>query len=91
MMDLATGDATPPETAEESACDPMGDAFGHDVALQVLARAFAEDVDVTYAEWRAWYKPAVWMWWARGLGAFIGLRIAADRAASVPPEEASGR
>ncbi len=70
------------------AVDPMGDAFGHDVALQVLARAFAEDVDVTYAAWRAWYTPEDWLWWARGLGAFIGVRIAALRAGPVPPSDA---
>lgn len=52
-----------------------GQINGHqnNVVLQVLCRAFDQDVSEVMAEWREFYGEGEgWLWYARGLGAFIG-------------------
>jgi hypothetical protein len=62
-----------PDVDEESLADA--------VALQVLCRVF-DDIENAMDEWRAYYKPGEWLWFARGLGAFVRTRLEATRSPS---------
>lgn len=62
----------------------------YDVVLQVLCRAFDDDIADQMDEWRSWYDPKSWMWWARGFGAFIRMKIARSAASVGAAPAASG-
>lgn len=78
------------EAALASRAVPVGErhadcATMDDVVREVFCRVFGDDGAAGMAEqerWREWYKPSDWLWWGRGLGAFLYQRL---RARAVPP------
>jgi hypothetical protein len=59
-----------------------------DVTREVFCRVWEDGADAAMEEWRAWYKPSDWLWWGRGVGAFIyqrNKRLAEARAAVAAP------
>ena len=56
----------PPTCEHECECSSM-----EDVVREVLCRVFEDGAGRGMEEWREWYKPKDWLWWGRGLGAFI--------------------
>ena len=60
------------------------DSLARSDVVQVLARAYDDDIAELMEEWDAWYQPEQWLHIYRALGAFIHQRneCLASRAAS---------
>jgi hypothetical protein len=74
--------AAPVAAPEHDDCATM-----EDVTREVFCRVWEDGADAAMEEWRAWYKPSDWLWWGRGVGAFIyqrNKRLAGRAAVAAP-------
>jgi hypothetical protein len=49
------------------------------VVNEIFCRVYGDEYEAMREAWRAWYKPEQWLWWGRGLGAFLATHPAAPQ------------